>query len=73
MTDAETEINCRVYEMFELTTTEIDAIEDALAIASPALTLNAYAAISAVEGLELSEDARRRLADTARNPTDVAA
>ncbi|MBO0749985.1 MAG: hypothetical protein J2O44_06105, partial [Porphyrobacter sp.] len=60
--DAEAEIDARVYRLFELTPTEIAAVEDALAVASPALSLNSYEAISAVEGLELSEEARRRLA-----------
>lgn len=60
--EAEAEINARVYRMFELTPTEIAAIEDALAVTSPALTLAGYEAISAVEGLTLSEEARGRLA-----------
>lgn len=60
--EAEAEIDARVYGMFELTPTEIAAIEDALAITSPALTLAGYEAISAVEGLTLSNEARGRLA-----------
>ena len=60
--EAEAEINARVYSMFELTPTEIAAIEDALAVISPALTLAGYEAISAVEGLTLSDEARGRLA-----------
>jgi hypothetical protein len=60
---AEAEINQRIYRLFDLTPTEISAIEDALAIASPALNLAGYEAISAVEGLELSDEARRRLTD----------
>jgi len=60
--EAEAEINARVYRMFELTATEIAAIEAALSITSPALTLAGYEAISAVEGLSLSDEARGRLA-----------
>lgn len=60
--NAEAEINTRVYRMFELTPTEIAAVEDALAVTSPALTLAGYEAISAVEGLTLSQEARGRLA-----------
>lgn len=60
--EAEAAINARVYRMFELTPTEIAAVEDALAVTSPALTLAGYEAISAVEGLSLSEEARGRLA-----------
>jgi hypothetical protein len=63
--DAEGEIDARVYGLFGLNQTEIAAIENALAVAAPALSLNAYEAISAVEGLELSEEARRRLASRA--------
>jgi hypothetical protein len=59
---AEAEIDWRVYRLFDLTETEIAAVEDALALASPSLSLKAYEAISAVEGLELSDEARRRLA-----------
>ncbi len=57
----ETEIDARVYRLFDLTPTEIAAIEDALRIASPALSLDSYEAISAVEGLALTDEARRRL------------
>jgi hypothetical protein len=60
--ETEAEINARVYRMFELTPTEIAAVEDSLAVTSPALTLAGYEAISAVEGLSLSEEARGRLA-----------
>lgn len=59
---AEAEINLLVYRLFDLTASEVSAIENALAIASPALSLRAYEAISAVEGLELSDEARQRLA-----------
>lgn len=58
---AEVEINDRVYRMFGLTRTEIDALEDALAILAPALNVKGYEAISAVEGLQLSGEARERL------------
>lgn len=61
ITVAETEIDQIVYRLFDLTPTEIAAIEDALALASPGLTLKAYEAISAVEGLHLSEEARAHL------------
>ncbi len=60
--DAEAAINARVYWLFNLTPTEIAAVEDSLAVASPAMGLAGYEAISAVEGLELSEKARQRLA-----------
>jgi hypothetical protein len=76
ISDAESEINQLVYKIFGLTPTEVDAVEDAIAIASPALTLNAYEAISAVEGLELTESARQRLVETQRrtqSTTNVAA
>ena len=63
--DAEAEIDARVYRLFGLSPTEIAAVEDALAVASPALSLAGYEAISAVEGLELGDDARRRLATAA--------
>ncbi len=58
----EAEIDAHVYRLFDLTPTEIAAIEDALRIASPSLSLDSYEAISAVEGLELSDEARQRLA-----------
>lgn len=58
---AEAEIDDRVYRLFDLTRTEIGAVEDALAIASPGLSLKAYEAISAVEGLALSPGTRDRL------------
>jgi hypothetical protein len=54
-------MNERVYRMFDLTRTEIDAVEDALAIMAPALNVKGYEAISAVEGLYLSGEARERL------------
>ncbi|HEX8482971.1 MAG TPA: N-6 DNA methylase [Allosphingosinicella sp.] len=60
--EIEDEIDARVYRLFHLTPTEIAAIEDALRIASPSLSLDSYEAISAVEGLELSDEARQRLA-----------
>lgn len=60
--EAEAGIDARVYRMFELTPTEIAAVEGSLAVTSPALTLAGYEAISAVEGLSLSEEARGRLA-----------
>lgn len=59
---AEAEIDSHVYSAFNLAPDEIAAVEDALALASPSLSLKAYEAISAVEGLTLSDDARRRLA-----------
>lgn len=58
---AEAEIDAHVYKLFDLTPTEIAAVEDALALASPSFSLKAYEAISAVEGLHLSEEARERL------------
>jgi hypothetical protein len=58
---AEAAIDERVYRLFDLTPTEIAAVEDALALASPGLSLKAYEAISAVEGLHLSDEARARL------------
>jgi acyl carrier protein len=64
---AEGEINERVYGMFGLTRTEIDAVEDALAIMAPALNVAGYEAISAVEGLHLSGEARERLAQHKSN------
>lgn len=71
--DAEGEIDARVYKLFDLTPTEIGAIEEALAVAAPALGLDGYEAISAVEGLELSADARRRLADVGGAQAPLAA
>lgn len=59
---AEAKIDARVYRLFGMTPTEIAAVEDALAVAAPALGLAGYEAISAVEGLELSEEVRKRLA-----------
>jgi hypothetical protein len=64
--DTEAEINARVFRLFDLTPTEIAAIEDALRIASPSLSVDSYEAISAVEGLELSHGARERLAEQDR-------
>jgi type I restriction-modification system DNA methylase subunit len=58
---AEAEIDRIVYRLFDLTPTEIAAVEDALALASPGLSLKAYEAISAVEGLNLTDEARARL------------
>lgn len=58
---AEAEIDARVYRLFDLTPTEIAAIEDALALASPSLSLRAFEAISAVEGLALSDESRARV------------
>jgi hypothetical protein len=63
ITGSEAEIDARVYRLFDLTPSEIAAIEDALRIASPSLSLDSYEAISAVEGLELSQSARERLAE----------
>jgi hypothetical protein len=60
--EIEEEIDAHVYRLFDLTPTEIAAIEDALRVASPSLSLDSYEAISAVEGLELSDEARLRLA-----------
>lgn len=59
--EAEAEIDRIVYRLFDLTSTEIAAIEDALTLAAPGLSLKAYEAISAVEGLHLSDEARGRL------------
>lgn len=56
--DAEAEIDARVYQAFGLTPTEIAAVEDSLALASPSLDTRSYEAISAVEGLSLSANAR---------------
>lgn len=70
--DAEAEINARVYRLFGLSPTEIAAIEDALAIASPSLSLEGYEAISAVEGLELTDEARQRLSGFDRRRTQAA-
>ena len=61
--ETEAEIDARVYRLFDLTPTEIAAIEDALRVASPSLSLDSYEAISAVEGLRLSEGARKRLSE----------
>lgn len=58
---AEAEINVRVYRSYGLTRTEIAIIEDALTLASPAMALRSYEAVSAVEGLELSDPGRSRL------------
>lgn len=58
---AEAAIDARVYALFDLNPTEIAAVEDALTLASPSLSLKAYEAISAVEGLHLSDEARARL------------
>lgn len=60
--DTEAEIDARVYSAFELSPTEVAAVEDALVLASPALGLRTYEAISAVEGLELSDEGRERVA-----------
>ena len=70
--DAEREVDMRVYRLFELSSNEVAAIEDALTIASPSLSLSGYEAISAVEGLELSGDARRRLAEYENGTTQAA-
>lgn len=71
--EAEAEIDARVYGLFELTPTEIAAIEDALAVSSPTLGLAGYEAISAVEGLHLTEGARERLAAGRRKDASLAA
>ena len=63
--EAERQIDKYVYRLFDLTTTKIAAIEDALTVSSPALNLNSYEAISAVEGLEVSDEARRRITSRA--------
>ena len=73
--DAEAEIDARVYRLFDLTPTEIAAVEDALALASPGLSLRAYEAVSAVEGLALSDAGRERVtraASVADRRADVA-
>lgn len=61
ISEAEAQIDRCIYQLFDLTQTEIAALEDALTVATPALGLAGYEAISAVEGLELSDEARRRL------------
>jgi type I restriction-modification system DNA methylase subunit len=71
ITEAQAEVDARVYRLFRLTRTEIAAIEDALAIASPALSLGAYEAISAVEGLELSDETRHRLTSRVNDRINV--
>jgi hypothetical protein len=58
---AEAEIDQIVYRLFDLTATEIAAIEDSLALASPGLSLKAAEAISEVEGLSLSDKGRARV------------
>jgi type I restriction-modification system DNA methylase subunit len=73
--DAEAEIDARVYRLFDLTTTEVAAVEDSLVLASPALSLKAYEAVSAVEGLILSDAGRERVTratSAADRRTDVA-
>lgn len=59
--EAQAEIDTRVYRLFDLTPTEIAAVEDALALLSPGLSLRAYEAVSAVEGLVLSDAGRERV------------
>jgi hypothetical protein len=59
---AEAEIDEIVYELFDLTQTEIGAIKDHLALAAPGLSLKAAEAISEVEGLALSDEGRARIA-----------
>lgn len=59
--EAEAEINRIVFHLFDLTPTEVAAIEDALALASPALSLKAAEAISEVEGMALSDEGRSRV------------
>jgi type I restriction-modification system DNA methylase subunit len=71
LANSEAEIDAEVYRMFELTKTEIAAIEDAIAAVSPSLGVNSYAAISAVEGLELTPEARQRLARRAGEHIDT--
>lgn len=63
--EAEAEIDARIYQMFELSSTEIAAIEDTLALAAPGLNLKAYEAVSAVEGLALTDEARGRVTSLA--------
>ena len=70
--DAEAEIDTRVYRLFDLTPNEIAAIEDALEVASPALSIGAYEAISAVEGLKLSDEGRERLVGSSGRRTRAA-
>ena len=62
----EAEIDALVHRAFGLTAHEVAAIEDALAVAAPAMGLAAYEAISAVEGLQLTDDARRRIERSSR-------
>jgi hypothetical protein len=64
--EIEGEIDARVYRLFDLAPTEVAAIEDALRIASSSLSIDSYEAISAIEGLELSVDARERLTEKNR-------
>jgi hypothetical protein len=58
---AEAEIDRVVYQLFDLSSAEIAAIEDHLALASPGLSLKAAEAISEVEGLALSDEGRARV------------
>ena len=71
--EAEGAIDSCIYRLFDITPTEMAAIEDALAVAAPTLGLAGYEAISAIEGLELSEEARRRLIAGSRGHAHLAA
>jgi len=71
--EAEARINAEVYRAFDLTGDEIAAIEDALALTSPSLTLKSYEAISAVEGIELKDTERQRLRTKAASAGTLAA
>ncbi len=70
---AEAQINAEVYRAFGLTPDEIAAIEDALAQTSPSLGVRSYEAISEVEGLSLSAEARATLEDSAGSPSKPSA
>lgn len=59
--EIEAEIDQIVYRLFGLSPTEIAAIEDELALASPGLDLQTAEAISEVEGLTLSAEGRARV------------
>lgn len=65
---AEAEIDQRVYHLFDLTPSEIAAIEEALTLTSSGTGLKGYEAMSAVEGLHLSDDARARLSTEGSTP-----
>jgi len=61
ISEVEAEINDRVYRLFGLTVEERAAIEDALSLTSPEIGPTAFDAISAVEGIELTNEGRARV------------